>query len=134
MRALSNRKYDYYELLQDFGVLEKGAIFYHDKNDHMYGSIAEGCLKLCWTPDGDCYSGLCGDTIFLHYDFTKDEDLFRKLKPPNKVDDSINWDYLIVALNFRIKELEDREIFGRELEIAKKELRKVLIQQQNSNK
>lgn len=137
MRALSNSKYNYYELLQDFGFLEKGAIFYHDKNDNMYGSVAEGCLKLCWTPNGNCYSGLCGDTIFLHYNFAKDKDVFRKLEPPNKpsrVDNNINWEYLIVALNFRIKELEDREMFGRELEIAKKELRKVLIQQQNSNK
>jgi hypothetical protein len=78
IRAFSDDNYDYYELLVKFGKLEKGAIFVHDPDDNMYGSLSRGCLKLCWTPDGNCYSGLCANTVFLHYAFVEDASAFDK--------------------------------------------------------
>ena len=85
IRAFSDLNYDYYELLQDFGILEKGAIFVHDTEDEMYGSVAEGCLKLCWTPEGDCYSSLCANTVFLHYSFSEDKSFFKKVDITNDI-------------------------------------------------
>lgn len=84
MRAFSNMKYDYYELTIPLGrsnyggqyILPKGSIFVHDKDDDKLGSTAQGCLKLCWTPDGNCYGTICGDTVIFHASF-KDSDLFR---------------------------------------------------------
>lgn len=69
VRAFSDPDYDYYRLTQDFGPLKAGTIFFHDPDDHIYGSVAEGCLKNCWTPDGNCESGLCGGTVILHFNF-----------------------------------------------------------------
>jgi len=74
IRAFSDEKYDYYELMQDLGgIVPKGAIFVHDTDDTENGSIAEGCLKLCWTPNGNVYfdrtNGIC--------------DMFRKVKSKN---------------------------------------------------
>ena len=69
IRAFSDPKYDYYKLTKDFGILKAGTIFYHDTDDHVYGSIAEGCLKNCWTPDGNCENRLCGGTVILHCNF-----------------------------------------------------------------
>ena len=77
LRAFANDDYDYYELTKDFGKLKAGAIFYHDPEDTVYGSTAQGCLKLCWTQNGNCYSGLCGGTVILHYSFAK-TDWFKK--------------------------------------------------------
>lgn len=79
VRAFSNPGYDYYRLTKQFGMLPAGTIFVHDPNDHMYGSPAKGCLKNCWTPDGNCYGGLCGETVFLHYSFTR-TDWFEKVE------------------------------------------------------
>ena len=79
IRALSSPEYDYYKLTKDFGLLKAGTVFYHDPNDHVYGSIANGCLKNCWTPDGDCENKLCGGTVILHYDFIK-TDWFEKIE------------------------------------------------------
>lgn len=79
IKALSDNKYDYYELVKDFGELKSGAIFVHDPDDTLYGSVANGCLKLCWDIDGNTYSGLSANTVFLHYSFSKDKSLFRKL-------------------------------------------------------
>ena len=89
IRAFSDISYDYYRLTQDLGTgLKKGAIFVHDPKDDVYGSIAEGCLKLCWTPDGGCYSGesncgLCGGSVIFHYSFTR-SNLFEKVQPSFK--------------------------------------------------
>jgi len=63
--------YNFYELLQDIPGIDAGAIFYWDKEDDIHGSLAEGCLKLCWTKNGGCYSGkgncgLTGDAIIFH--------------------------------------------------------------------
>ena len=78
IKAFSDKKYDYYRLTKDFGVLKKGAIFYHDPDDHTRGSQRDGCLLLCWTPDGNCYGGICGGTVALHYSFAK-TDWFEKV-------------------------------------------------------
>ena len=81
IKALSDPKYDYYRLTKDFGVLKAGAIFYHDPDDDVYGSIAQGCLKLCWTPDGNCYGSpmIGGDTVILNYAFAN-TDWFEKVE------------------------------------------------------
>lgn len=78
--ALSNPNYEYYRLTRDIGDLKAGAIFYHDPDDHVYGSMAEGCLKLCWTPTGNCYSDLCGGTVILHCSFARTS-IFEKIEP-----------------------------------------------------
>ena len=95
IRAFSDPNYDYYRLTKDFGLLKAGTIFFHDPDDDVYGSIAEGCLKNCYTPDGDCFEGngcsLCGGSVILHYRFIKtdwfekivvtEENLIKILKP-----------------------------------------------------
>jgi len=78
-RALSNKKTKYYELLQNMPCVDKGAIFYWDKKDTVRGSISQGCLKLCWTPTGGCYSGFCADTFVLHADARGNKDWFRRI-------------------------------------------------------
>lgn len=83
IRAFANDDYDYYRLMYDFGHLKAGAIFYLDPDDDVYGSPAGGCLKLCWTPDGDCYSMLCGGTVILHKSFIETE-WFCKLEKRKK--------------------------------------------------
>lgn len=80
-RAFADGRFDYYELQQDLAnIVPKGAIFVHDTEDDVYGSIADGCLKLCWTPNGNIYSteshGICGGTIVLHSVF-KDSEMFK---------------------------------------------------------
>lgn len=69
IRAFSDPGFNYYRLTKDFGCLKAGAVFFHDPDDSIYGSPAHGCLKLCWTPNGDCYDKLCGGTIALHANF-----------------------------------------------------------------
>ena len=75
IRAFSDVHYDYYELQEDLaGIVPKGAIFVHDTDDHENGSPAHGCLKLCWTPDGNIYRGrnhigICGGTVIFHAEF-----------------------------------------------------------------
>lgn len=83
IRAFSDTCYEYYRLTQDLGgLVPKGAIFVHDPCDTVYGSISQGCLKLCWTPDGDCYHGsdgsLCAGTVIFHYHFVQ-TDMFEKV-------------------------------------------------------
>lgn len=77
IRAFSDPKYDYYRLTKDFGILKAGTIFYHDPDDNVYGSTANGCLKNCWMADGNCQSNICGGTVILHYDFVN-TDWFEK--------------------------------------------------------
>ena len=87
-RAFACRDCDYYELQEDLGeLLSKGAIFVHDRNNCERGSIAEGCLLLCWTPEGNCYGGtgncgLAGETVVFHADFAKSS-LFRFVSGPS---------------------------------------------------
>ena len=79
IRAFSDPQYDYYKLTKDFGLLEKGTIFYHDNNDEEYG-CSSGCLKNCWTPDGNTFGELTAGTVILHSRF-KDTDMFKKVAP-----------------------------------------------------
>ena len=91
IRAFSNPKYDYYELTKPIGcgyrgtkeILPAGSVFVHDIDDHEQGSIVEGCLKLCWKPDGNCYGSLCANTVVLHAAF-KDSDMFKIVKRGQK--------------------------------------------------
>lgn len=92
IRAFSNPKYDYYELTKSIGgnylgraaeILPAGSIFVHDTDDHEQGSITEGCLKLCWNPDGNCYGMLCANTVVLHAAF-KDSDMFKIVRRGQK--------------------------------------------------
>lgn len=91
IRAFSDNRYDYYELTQSLGygnkdyILPKGSIFIHDKNDSKLGSIAEGCLKLCWTPDGNCYGSICGGAMMFHSAFIN-TDLFRLIQSSKEND------------------------------------------------
>lgn len=78
IRAFSNPHYDYYRLTRDLGPLKAGTIFYHDPDDHIYGSVSQGCLKNCWTPDGNC-GEICGGTVIFHYIFAN-SDLFEKVE------------------------------------------------------
>lgn len=84
MRAFENKSFDYYELTQPLGfnnreyLVPDGAIFVHDPTDDVRGSLAQGCLKLCWTPDGGTYGCLCADTVVFHADF-RNTDLFKKV-------------------------------------------------------
>lgn len=87
IRAFSDASYNYYELQTNLGgIVPKGAIFVHDPDDHVYGSIAEGCLKLCWTPDGNCYHtadhGICANTVIFHASFM-DSPMFKKVESAN---------------------------------------------------
>lgn len=93
IRAFSDPKYDYYELTKDFGILKAGTIFYHDPEDTVYGSIAEGCLKNCWTPSGGIFRGLfghdiVGGSVILHFAFAKTS-WFRKLKPKDRLKNTV---------------------------------------------
>lgn len=110
VRAFSDKKYDYYKLTKSLGfndsgygieqyILPKGAIFYHDKDDSVRGSIAEGCLKNCWTPDGNCYGCIGGDSMSFHASFRK-TDLFELVQ---RADDS-----KIDKLKNLIKDLEEK--------------------------
>lgn len=77
--------YNFYKLLKDIPGINAGAIFYWDKNDKIYGSIAQGCLKLCWTEEGSCYRGksnigLCGDTIIFHASVRNNNEWFELIK------------------------------------------------------
>ena len=113
MRAFENNKFEYYELTQPLGfngktyLVPDGAIFVHDTTDKVRGSIAEGCLKLCWTPDGSCYGYLCADTVVFHADF-RNTDLFKKVDM-----DRIN----------KLEELIDK--LEKQLSDAKDELRNI---------
>lgn len=84
VRALEEN-YNFYKLLKDIPGVDAGAIFYWDENDNVYGSIADGCLKLCWTEDGICYHskdncGLCGDTIIFHASVRNNREWFELVK------------------------------------------------------
>lgn len=120
VRAFTDRQYDYYKLTKSIGMdkhgeylLPEGSIFYHDKNDDVRGSVGDGCLKLCWTPDGNCYGWICGDCMAFHASF-KETDLFKLVQPCQykavKVDELKN----------TIKDLEHQ------LESVKEQLRKLM--------
>ena len=123
VRAFSDPKYDYYAVTKNLAwepsthgniahyLLPKGAVFYHDKEDKVRGSEANGCLKNCWTPEGGCYGYLAADTIVFHADFIH-TDMFELVKKA-KVDEQAD----------KLKQLIDD--LERELHNAKVELKKI---------
>jgi hypothetical protein len=115
IRAFSDMSYDYYELTQSIGldnnnkeyILPAGSIFYHDKSDSVRGSIGDGCLKLCWTPDGNCYGWICGGSMAFHAAF-KNTDLFRLVQPENYIDKVIELKNAIAVLENQLEELRNK--------------------------
>lgn len=83
--AFGNKDIEYYELQQEFGPLNRGAIFYWDEDDDIRGSIAEGCLKLAWSHKGDCQCGYAGDTFIFHAELRKDPRLFKLAQWPKDI-------------------------------------------------
>lgn len=100
MRAFGDPNSEYYELTQDLGFLPKGTIFVHDKEDHVRGSLANGCLKLCFTEDGNCPGNssqkICGETVIFHTEFIN-TNLFKLAKKRTKVEEAI--DLLLKAVH-----------------------------------
>ena len=72
--------YIFYKLKKDIPCIKAGAIFYWDEEDSIYGSSMMGCLKLCWTPDGNCYDGLCGGTVIFHAKAMDETEWFEKIE------------------------------------------------------
>ena len=79
VRAFSSSNIEFYALIYSIECLPIGTVFYYDPNDGINGSPAAGCLKLCWTQEGGCYGGICGDTVIFHEKFRKDHTVFRRL-------------------------------------------------------
>ena len=84
-RAFSNPTHTYYKTTQDIGFLPAGTIFVHDEEDTVYGSMMQGCIKLCWSPSGDCVGisnhKICGGAVIFHYSFIEKGGLFEEVKP-----------------------------------------------------
>ena len=113
IRAFSDKNYDYYELTVNLGldkrkgnfILPKGSVFVHDEDDCEHGSTAQGCLKLCWTPDGNCYGWLCANTVIFHAAL-KDSNMFTLVQTGkhSKIKEFAN---KILSLKNDIDELQD---------------------------
>ncbi|TPF18027.1 hypothetical protein [Priestia megaterium] len=92
------KEMDKYMLLKDIPLVKAGAIFVHDKEDNIRGSIGSGCLKLAWTDDGNCQretvnnrcAGLCADTIVFHAIAKDDSEWFVKVKNEDKYKGILN--------------------------------------------
>lgn len=80
MRQDEQYKMPLYKLKKDIPLVKAGTIFYYDENDDILGSPGAGCLKLAWTQDNNCQSGLCADTIVFHANATKDREWFEKIQ------------------------------------------------------
>ena len=116
-KPLGDTNYEYYRLTKNLGynnsgystknyVLPQGSVFVHDVDDRINGSLAKGCLTLCWAEDGNCQGWICGECLHLHACF-RNTDLFEKI-------DS--------------KEAKIREVISKlelQLSEAKKELEKI---------
>jgi len=68
-----------YKLLKNIPGMKAGAIFLHDKNDHIKGSLACGCLKNAWI-NGDCQNSWCGSTHVFPGQLAKDRKWFKPVK------------------------------------------------------
>jgi hypothetical protein len=68
-----------YRLLKDIPGLNAGAVFLHDKKDHIKGSMGCGCLKLAWA-DGNCQQGWCAETHIFPGQLAEDEEWFARVK------------------------------------------------------
>lgn len=114
MRAFDNKRYDYYRLTRAIGLekgkgylLPAGTIFVHDKDDSDLGSIADGCLKLCWTPDGSCYGNLCGETVIFHSAF-KRTDMFELVQSASDFEKEEKLESLIQELEKQLQSAKDQ--------------------------
>ena len=110
IRAFSSSNYDYYVLTQDLGgIVPKGAIFYHDPDDDIRGSVSDGCLKLCWTPDGSTYRGkngsVCGGAVIFNTTFIY-TDMFVKVTNSSMVNNEYKLKELIDELKQCIYNIE----------------------------
>jgi hypothetical protein len=86
---------DEYILQKDIPGVKAGAIFVHDKEDKIYGSIMGGCLKLAWDngnapiqTENHYYAGLAGGTIIFHASVIEDKEWFVKRKSVRKISDN----------------------------------------------
>ena len=72
-----------YRLQKDIPGMDAGAIFLHDKNDRIKGSIACGCLKNAWV-NGDCQGTKkdqwCGSTHVFPGQLADDRKWFKPVK------------------------------------------------------
>lgn len=59
--------------------MRAGAIFLHDKNDHIKGSIGYGCLKNAWV-NGDCQDSWCAATHVFPGQLAEDKKWFKPVK------------------------------------------------------
>ena len=83
----NTKEYDRYKLRKVIPGLRAGAIFYHDKDDDIRGSLGCGCLKLAWTDDGNCQQNWCGDTFVFPGQLVAIRSWFKRLKGKYKGND-----------------------------------------------
>lgn len=118
LRAFSDKRYDYYRLTKSLGfnnsgyglkqyALPEGAIFVHDKNDRVKGSIAEGCLKLCWTPDGNTYGWIAGGGMCFHALF-RNTDLFELVQSSQDIEKAEKLENLINDLENQLQSAKEQ--------------------------
>lgn len=118
LRAFSDKRYDYYKLTKSLGfnnsgyglkqyVLPEGAIFVHDKEDSVKGSIGDGCLKLCWTPDGNTYGWIAGGAMCFHASFKK-TDLFELVQKAEDVEKIEKLENFIDDLEKKLKDVREQ--------------------------
>ena len=115
IRAFSDDRYDYYELTTPLGYVDNKdeflvparSIFVHDTDDHELGSIVNGCLKLCWTPDGNTYGSLCGGTVIFHSEFINTP-LFKLVKSRKNIDEIATLKESINELKIGIEKVENQ--------------------------
>jgi hypothetical protein len=72
-------RYQMYKLLKPIPLCLEGTIFYYDPDDKINGSIGSGCLKLAWTLNGNCQSGLACGSIVFHATARHDTIWFQKI-------------------------------------------------------
>ena len=118
LRAFSDKRYDYYRLTKSLGfnnsgygiknyALPEGAIFVHDKDDSVHGSIGDGCLKLCWTPEGNTYGWICGGTMCFHAAFRR-TDLFELVQSAKEISNVEKLENLIDDLENQLQKAKDQ--------------------------
>ena len=93
-----------YELLHNIPCAKAGTIFYWDKFDKVKGSIAEGCLKMAWTKEGNAQNNLCADTIVFHANAKDDKCWFKKLNNETFKD----YEYIVTSIK-----LADEDLYRR---------------------
>lgn len=81
LTAFRQKSMKKYILQRDMPGIRAGTIFVHDTEDTIRGSIAEGCLKLAWTKEGNCQlDGYVADSFVLHAKVRKDPKWFKPVE------------------------------------------------------